>query len=71
MKVAIEQAPVVVPDPGSRPPGRRRKLAPDFKTIAGFGRDNGAAIPATGRQFVMLRREGGLIQGSSRGVANE
>ena len=27
------------------------RLIPDFKTIADFRRDNGAAIPATGGQF--------------------
>jgi len=33
------------------------RLAPDFKTIADFRRDNGAAIRATCRQFVMLCRK--------------
>jgi transposase len=33
------------------------RLAPDFKTIADFRRDNGAAIRATCRQFVMLCRQ--------------
>ncbi len=32
------------------------RLAPDFKTIADFRRDNGAAIQATCRQFVLLCR---------------
>jgi transposase len=32
------------------------RLAPDFKTIADFRRDNGPAIRATCRQFVMLCR---------------
>jgi transposase len=32
-------------------------LAPDFKTIADFRRDNGPAIRATCRQFVILCRE--------------
>ena len=32
------------------------KLAPDFKTIADFRKDNGPAIRATCRQFVMLCR---------------
>jgi transposase len=38
-----------------------QKLAPDFKTIADFRRDNGEAIRATCRQFVMLCRRLGLI----------
>ena len=33
------------------------RLAPDFKTIADFRRDNGPAIRATCRQFVMLCRK--------------
>ncbi len=33
------------------------RLAPDFKTIADFRRDNGAAIQATCRQFVLLCRK--------------
>jgi transposase len=33
------------------------RLAPDFKTIADFRRDNGSAIRATCRQFVMLCRQ--------------
>ena len=37
------------------------KLAPDFKTIADFRRDNGEAIRAVCRQFVLLCREIGLI----------
>jgi len=41
------------------------KLAPDFKTIADFRRDNGAAIQATCRQFVMLCRQLGLITGGT------
>ena len=45
-----------------------RKLAPDFKTIADFRRDNGAAIRATCRQFVMLCRELGLIAGGTVAV---
>jgi transposase len=38
-----------------------QKLAPDFKTIADFRRDNGEAIRATCRQFVLLCRRLGLI----------
>jgi transposase len=39
------------------------KLAPDFKTIADFRRDNGEAIRAVCRQFVVLCRKVGLIAG--------
>jgi transposase len=38
------------------------RLAPDFKTIADFRRDNGAAIRGVCRQFVMLCRQIGLVQ---------
>src|SRR5229473_5394157 len=37
------------------------RLAPDFKTIADFRKDNGPAIRATCRQFVMLCRPLGLF----------
>ena len=37
------------------------RLAPDFKTIADFRRDNGTAIRATCRQFVTLCRDLGLF----------
>src|SRR5277367_5879207 len=37
------------------------RLAPDFKTIANFRRDNGPAIRATCRQFVQLCRKVGLF----------
>ncbi len=37
------------------------KLAPDFKTIADFRRDNGEAVRATCKQFVVLCRQVGLI----------
>jgi transposase len=37
------------------------RLAPDFKTIADFRRDNGAAIRGTCRQFVMLCRQMDLL----------
>lgn len=33
-----------------------RKLRPDFKTIADFRRDNGQAIKAVGREFILLCR---------------
>ena len=39
------------------------RLAPDFKTIAGFRRDNGPAIQAACRQFVILCRQLGLLAG--------
>ena len=39
------------------------KLAPDFKTIADFRRDNGDAIKATCRRFVLLCRQIGLLAG--------
>jgi transposase len=41
------------------------RLAPDFKTIADFRKDNGAAIRAVCRQFVELCRQGLVHQ--SRG----
>ena len=39
-----------------------RRLAPDFKTIADFRRDNGPAIVGACRAFVMLCRDCGLFQ---------
>jgi transposase len=39
------------------------QLAPDFKTIADFRRDNAEAIRATCRQFVLLCRSLGLLSG--------
>jgi transposase len=44
------------------------KLAPDFKTIADFRRDNGEAIRAVCRQFVLLCRRVGLIGGATVAV---
>jgi len=38
-----------------------KRLAPDFKTISNFRRDNGLAIRATCRQFVLLCRNLGLF----------
>lgn len=38
-----------------------QRLAPDFKTIADFRRDNGAAIVGTCRAFVLFCREQGLF----------
>src|SRR3712207_2271139 len=40
------------------------RLAPDFKTIADFRRDNGPAIKATCRQFVLLCRKLDLFSDS-------
>lgn len=39
------------------------RLAPDFKTIADFRRDNGKAIKKVCSQFVMLCRQVGLLDG--------
>jgi len=44
------------------------RLAPDFKTIADFRRDNGEAIRAACRSFVMLCRRIGLIGGGTVAV---
>ena len=38
-----------------------RRLAPDFKTIADFHRDNGAAIVGSCRAFVLFCRDQGLF----------
>jgi len=40
-----------------------RKLAPDFKTIADFRKDNGPAIKAAARQFMLLCRKLELFGG--------
>jgi transposase len=37
-------------------------VAPDFKTIADFRRDNGAAIVGAGRAFVLFCRDQGLFR---------
>src|SRR5271170_3551749 len=37
------------------------RLAPDFKTLADFRRDNGEAIRAVCRQFIILCRQLGLF----------
>lgn len=39
-----------------------RRLSPEFKTVADFRRDNGAAIVGACRAFVMLCRDAGLFQ---------
>src|SRR5919206_4439689 len=41
------------------------RLAPDFKTIADFRKDNGVGIRATCRRFVLLCRELGLLSEAS------
>src|SRR5690349_4021617 len=41
------------------------RLAPDFKTIADFRKDNGPAIRATCRRFVLLCRELDLLSDAS------
>jgi len=40
------------------------RLAPDFKTIADFRKDNGAAIGQTCRAFIQFCRQAGLLTGS-------
>src|SRR3712207_9129320 len=42
-----------------------RRLAPDFKTIADFRKDNGPAIRATCRRFVLLCRDLDLLSEAS------
>jgi transposase len=44
------------------------RLMPDFKTIADFRRDNGTAIQATCRQFVLLCRELDLFSDAVVGI---
>lgn len=44
------------------------KLAPDFKTIADFRRDNGDAIRAACAQFIVLCRQLGLLAGGTVAV---
>ena len=44
------------------------RLAPDFKTIADFRRDNGAAIVRVCREFVLLCRELQLLEGGTVAV---
>ncbi len=40
-----------------------KQLAPDFKTIADFCKDNGEAIKKVCRQFIMCRKQAGLVSG--------
>ena len=44
------------------------KLAPDFKTVADFRREHGAAIQAACRRFVMVCRNLGLVAGGTVAV---
>ena len=44
------------------------RLAPDFKTIAGFRKDNGDAIKKVCGQFVLLRRHMGMFEEASIAV---
>ena len=44
------------------------RLMPDFKTIADFRRDNGPAIQATCRQFVLLCRKLDLFSDAVVGI---
>ena len=44
-----------------------RRLAPDFKTIADFRRDNGAAIVGACRAFVLFCRDQGVFHGAVGG----
>ena len=44
------------------------RLMPDFKTIADFRRDNGTAIQATCRQFVLLCRKLDLFSDAVVGI---
>src|SRR5919202_3154750 len=44
------------------------RLMPDFKTIADFRRDNGTAIQATCRQFVLLCRKLALFSDAVVGI---
>jgi transposase len=45
-----------------------RRLAPDFKTVADFRRDNGPGIVGTCRAFVLFCRRQGLFQCSAGGA---
>src|SRR5204862_226870 len=46
------------------------RLAPDFKTIADFRKDNGAAIQSVCRQFVELCRRLKLFTGAGVAIAS-
>lgn len=41
-----------------------KQLAPDFKTIADFRKDNGEALKAACKQFILFCRQAGLVSGA-------
>jgi transposase len=45
-----------------------KRLAPGYRTIAGFRKDNWAALKAANRDFVVLARELGLVGGALVGI---
>tara|TARA_R110002110_G_scaffold415773_2_gene655508 strand:- start:2298 stop:3713 length:1416 start_codon:yes stop_codon:yes gene_type:complete len=45
-----------------------RRLTPDFKTIADFRRDNGAAVRGACRAFIQFCRSAGLLNGRLIGI---
>jgi transposase len=45
-----------------------KRLAPGYRTIAGFRKDNWAALKAANRDFVVLARELGLLGGELVGI---
>lgn len=45
-----------------------KRLAPGYRTIAGFRKDNWAAFKAANRDFVVLARELGLVGGALVGI---
>jgi transposase len=45
-----------------------KRLAPGYRTIAGFRKDNWAALKAANRDFVVLARELGLVGGELVGI---
>jgi transposase len=45
-----------------------KRLAPGYRTIAGFRKDNWAALKAANRDFVLLARELGLLGGELVGI---
>jgi transposase len=45
-----------------------KRLAPGYRTIAGFRKDNWAALKAANRDFVLLARELGLLGGALVGI---
>lgn len=68
----LPQSCSVEPPPGTRVPAQHRgviwltgQLAPDFKTIADFRKDNGKAIREVCRAFVLLCRKLNLLSEAS------